>query len=214
MPQASGLNGHVLMLNAHYVALRVVTVRRALSLLFKRDVDDAPGAEVVHVEDNRYLSYNFDDWCELSEFRREFQPADFDWIKTVRFDLAVPRIIRVLEYARFPRQPVKLNRRNIFARDRNLCQYCGRRFSTSELSLDHVIPRSQNGPNTWENIVCACLKCNVRKGGRTPARAGMKLITKPVKPSSSPVLSFNLSDAKYRSWQHFLDHAYWNVELK
>ncbi len=202
------------MLNAHYVALRVISVRRALSLLFKRDVDDLPSAEVVHVEDNRYVSYNFEDWCELSEFQREFEPAKFDWIRTVRFDLAVPRIVRVLEYSKVPRQPVKLNRRNIFARDRNLCQYCGRKFSTSELSLDHVIPRSQNGPNTWENIVCACLKCNVRKGGRTPERAGMKLITKPVRPASSPVLSFQLSDTKYSSWQHFLDHAYWNVELK
>jgi 5-methylcytosine-specific restriction endonuclease McrA len=196
------------------VALRVISARRAISLLFKRRRDDAPAAEIVHVEDDRYVSYNFEDWCELSEFQREFEPAKFDWIRGVRFDLAVPRIIRVLDYNRVPRQPVKLNRRNIFARDKNMCQYCGRKFSTSELSLDHVIPRSQNGPNTWENIVCCCLKCNVRKGGRTPSRAGMKLINKPVKPARSPVVSIKLSDHKYRSWQHFLDQAYWNVELK
>ena len=104
----------------------------------------------------------------------------------MRFELAVPRIIRLLFYDRLPRQAVKFNRRNIFARDRNRCQYCGKRFPTSELSLDHVVPRSRGGEATWENIVCCCVKCNVRKGGRTPEEAGMKLITEPVKPKRSP----------------------------
>ncbi len=202
------------MLNAHYAALRIISAKRALSLLFKTDASDEPMAEVVHVEDGKFMSYNFADWQELSEFRREFEPAKHDWIRTVRFDLAVPRIIRVLSYSRVPRQPVKLNRRNIFARDHNMCQYCGKRLPTSELSLDHLIPRSQNGPTTWENIVTCCLKCNVRKGNRTPERAGMKLLNKPVRPSSSPVLRVKLSDDKYRSWRQFVNDAYWNVELK
>jgi 5-methylcytosine-specific restriction endonuclease McrA len=204
----------VLLLNAHYVALRIISVPRAFGLLFKTTRHEEPAAEIVHVEDNQFTSYNFADWCELSEYRREFEPAKFDWIRTVRFDLAVPRIVRVLTYHRVPRQPVKLNRRNIFARDCNRCQYCGRRFPTSELSLDHVVPRSQDGPNTWENIVCACLKCNVRKGGRTPSQARMKLITKPVRPVRSPVLSLKLDESKYHSWQQFLDQVYWNVELR
>ena len=202
------------MLNAHYVALRVTTVRRALSLLFKRTHQDQPIAEIVHVEDGRYLSYNFEDWRELSAFQREFEPDKFDWIRTVRFDLAVPRIIRVFSYSRVPRHKIKLNRRNIFARDHGRCQYCGGRFSTSELSLDHVIPRSQNGPMTWRNVVCCCLKCNVKKGGRTPERAGMKLVAEPIEPARSPVLSIKLTDRRYHSWRHFVDEAYWNVELK
>ena len=202
------------MLNAHYVALRVTTVRRALSLLFKETHRNQPMAEIVHVEDGRYLSYNFEDWCELSEFQREFEPDKFDWIRTLRFDLAVPRIIRVFTYSRVPRHQVKLNRRNIFARDHGRCQYCGKRFPTSALSLDHIIPRSHDGPMTWQNIVCCCLKCNVKKGGRTPERAGMRLITEPVEPARSPVLSVKLSDRRYHSWRHFVDEAYWNVELK
>ena len=76
------------------------------------------------------------------------------------------------------------------------------------------MPRSQNGVNTWENIVCCCVKCNVRKGGRTPKGAGMKLITEPVRSKRSPVLHIKLSNAKYHSWRQFLDQAYWNVELK
>ena len=76
------------------------------------------------------------------------------------------------------------------------------------------IPRSNGGPTTWENIVCSCVSCNVRKGGRTPGEAGVKLVRKPAKPRFSPVMHLALSSAKYHSWKQFLDVAYWNVELK
>jgi 5-methylcytosine-specific restriction endonuclease McrA len=211
---SAALDGNVLLLNAHYAALRVVSVRRAFTFLFKRDDQERPVAEIVHVEDGRYVSYDFDDWTALSAFKREFEPADHDWIRTVRFDLVVPRIIRVLSYSKLPRQDVKFNRRNIFARDINTCQYCGKRFSTCDLSLDHVVPRSQGGPATWENMVCACHKCNVRKGGRTPHEASMHLIREPVKPRRNPVVHIKLTDGRYASWRQFLDRAYWDVELK
>ena len=85
---------------------------------------------------------------------------------------------------------------------------------TTELSLDHVTPKSQGGKSTWENIVCCCVRCNVRKGGRTPEQAHMHLITKPVKPKRSPVINIRLADERYQSWKQFLDNAYWTVELK
>lgn len=202
------------MLNAHYVALRVINARRAFSLLFKHDHHEQPLAEVVSVEDGQYVSYDFDDWRELSELRRQFEPAKHDWVRTVRFSIVVPRIIRVLGYRKLPRQEIKFNRRNIYARDQNRCQYCGHRFSTSELSLDHVVPRSRGGDNSWQNVVACCVTCNVRKGGRTPQEAGLHLIHPAVKPHRSPVVNISLSRSKYSSWQQFLDHAYWNVELK
>ncbi|MCA9222412.1 MAG: HNH endonuclease, partial [Planctomycetales bacterium] len=154
-PSATSLN--VLVLNRHYLAVRIINVRRAFTLLFKEL------AEVIHVEDGKYASYDFTEWCDLSQLAREFEPQQHDWIRTVRFDIAVPRIIRLAFYDRLPRQEVKFNRRNLFARDSNRCQYCGNKFPTSELSLDHVVPRSQGGGATWENIVCACVKCNIRK---------------------------------------------------
>jgi 5-methylcytosine-specific restriction endonuclease McrA len=132
----------------------------------------------------------------------------------VNFHIAVPRIIRLLFYDRLPRTDVKFNRRNIFARDKNKCQYCGKHFPTSELSLDHVIPRTQGGKTTWENIVCACAACNVKKGGQIPREAGMKLIKKPTKPRHNPLVHVHLGHRRYRSWKQFLDHAYWSVELK
>jgi len=208
------LNANVLVLNKFYQAIRVVNVRRAFSLLC-RDM-----AEVIHIEASadgmvgKWQNFNFESWRELSQLKAEFEPEQHDWIHTVRFQIAVPRIIRLLVYEKLPRQDVKFNRRNIYARDSSRCQYCGRRNPTSELSLDHVVPKSQGGKSTWENIVCCCVKCNVKKGGRTPEQARMRLISKPVKPRRSPVINIRLADARYSSWRQFLDTAYWTVELK
>ncbi len=204
----NGLDCNVLVLNKHYMAIRIVGVRRAFSLLFREL------AEVVSFEQDRYSNYDFENWCELSQLRRNFEPDVHDWISTVNFHIAVPRIIRLLFYDRLPRNQVKFNRRNIFARDKNSCQYCGKRYATSELSLDHVVPRSLGGRAIWENIVCACTKCNSRKGGRTPYQAGMKLIVKPARPSHNPLVHVHLGHQRYKSWKQFLDHAYWSVELK
>jgi 5-methylcytosine-specific restriction endonuclease McrA len=204
----SGLDCNVLVLNKHYMAIRIIGARRAFSLLFREL------AEVVSVEQDKYSNYDFHSWCEVSQFKRNFEPDGHDWISTVNFHIAVPRIIRLLFYDRLPRTEVKLNRRNIFARDKNRCQYCGKRQPTRELSLDHVIPRSMGGKAMWENIVCACARCNVKKGGRTPKQANMTLIQKPVKPKHNPLVHIHLGQQRYRSWQQFLDHAYWSVELK
>ncbi len=134
-------------------------------------------------------------------------------MRTVRSFIEVPRIIRLLGYDRLPRQRVKFNRRNVFARDENRCQYCGRRLTSGQLSLDHITPRSQGGPSTWENIVCACLPCNHRKGPRTPPEAGMPLLKDPVRPQTNPSLRRKLTYRKYRTWKVFLEHASWPIEV-
>lgn len=202
-----GLDCRVLVLNKHYMAIRIIRVRRAFSLLFRKQ------AEVISYDQGMYSNHDFESWRQLSELKQAFEAEDHDWISTVNFDIVVPRIIRLLFYDRLPRKPVKLNRRNIYARDRNLCQYCGKKYSTPELSLDHIIPRSMGGKTTWENIVCACTKCNVKKGGRNPRQAHMTLIVKPVKPKRNPVVNVHLNHQRYRSWKQFLDNAYWSVEL-
>jgi 5-methylcytosine-specific restriction endonuclease McrA len=203
------LEASVLVLNKMFLAVHVISVRRAFCLLCKEL------AEVVSLEGDRFTTYDFTSWRELSAFRDQFfGEEDDDWVRTVNSEIRVPRVIRLLGYDKLPKQTVKFNRRNIFARDHNLCQYCGKKYPTAELSLDHVVPRSQGGLNTWENIVCACVACNVRKGGRTPKQAHMTLIRKAEKPKRSPVLNLKLTQKKYRSWQAFLDNAYWDVELK
>ena len=205
----SALDASVLVLNKLFMAVHIISVRRAFCLLCK-DL-----AEVVSMEDGQFNTYDFTSWREVSEYRaRNFRQADDDWVRTSSTEIQVPRIIRLTGYDRLPRQTVKFNRRNIFARDNNQCQFCGKKFPTSELSLDHVTPRSQGGQTTWENIVCACVACNVRKGGRTPREAGLALIRKPEKPKRSPMLNLKLTQGKYQSWKSFLENAYWSVELK
>lgn len=206
--QSAALSASVLMLNRLYMAVRVVSAKRALSLVY------CDQAEVVSVEDGQFLSYDFSNWVEVSAAKASFEPEQHDWIHTVRFQVAVPKIVRLLGYDRLPRADVKLNRRNLFARDNSTCQYCGKRFPPGELSVDHVTPRSQGGTTCWDNVVCACVRCNVKKGGRTPEQARMHLIVKPKRPRRSPILTIKLSDSKYASWRQFLDFAYWNVELK
>ncbi len=203
------LDASVLVLNKMFMAVHVISVRRAFCLLCK-DL-----AEVVTFEDGQFLTYDFSSWAEVSAFKASHVRAeDDDWIRTPSAEIQAPRVVRLLGYDKVPRQTVKFNRRNIFARDHNQCQYCGKKFVLSELSLDHVTPRSQGGQTTWENIVCACVDCNVRKGGRTPRQANLSLIRKPEKPKRSPVLNLKLTQRKYQSWQSFLDNAYWSVELK
>ena len=204
----SSLTSSVLVLNRSFVAVHVTNVRRAVTLLFRQL------AEVVHIEQGQFAAHSLESWRELSQLRSAFRSPDEDWVRGVGFDLQAPRVIRLVACDRGPRQGLRFNRRNVFARDGNQCQYCGRGFPTSELSLDHVVPRSRGGITSWENIVCACVGCNVRKGGRTPHEARMQLIRQPVKPRRSPLLSVKLGNPKYESWRSFVDSAYWTVDLR
>ena len=191
---------NVLALNRTYLAIHVISVRRAFCLLCKGM------AEVVNIEDGTYMSYDFEGWREISELRIALEDLEDndDWIAAVNFSIQVPRVIRLLHYDRVPKNHVKFSRRNIFLRDGNLCQYCEKSFNSHHLSLDHVTPRSRGGKTTWENIVCACRKCNVRKGGRTPQEAGMALYRNPAKPKRNPVLSHQLGSTKYSCWKNFI----------
>ncbi|MGD9790291.1 MAG: HNH endonuclease [Phycisphaerales bacterium] len=219
------LASRVLVLNRHYVAIRVISARRAFCLLMREIAEiihveqtpartDHAGAVIEGTESTRFINYDFATWADMASLQQEFERDRHDWVRTPRLEIAVPRIIRLLGYDRFPEQIVKLNRRNLFARDRNHCQYCGKHFPTSDLSIDHVLPRTQGGGDSWENLVCACIRCNAKKGGRTPEQASMKLIRRPERPKRSPVIALRLGNEKYRSWKAFLDHAYWDVELR
>jgi 5-methylcytosine-specific restriction endonuclease McrA len=91
----------------------------------------------------------------------------------------VPSVIRLLAYRHIPQQSRALSRKNILLRDRNTCQFCGRIFPSSELTLDHVVPRSRGGRSSWENLVACCYRCNNSKGDRTPEEAGFQLARRP-----------------------------------
>ncbi len=193
----------VLVLNRLWQAVNVCSVRRALCLLFQNH------AQVVLGDQNgNFATFNFGEWQDLSE--REPHPES---IKTVSMRIRVPRVIVLAVFDKLPRKEVKFTRHNVFERDRNTCQYCGRHFERKDLNLDHVVPRDRGGPTSWENIVCSCIPCNTRKSNRTPHEAGMRLIATPRKPKWRPFVEISVGVRCHDSWRHFIDIAYWNVEL-
>lgn len=193
------LDSPVLVLNRGFNALALTDVRRGFTLFYK--------GHVRAVLPN-YTTYDWGEWCEIPVMAN-----DRDVVATPSLRLKVPRVLQLTSCDRHPRQDVRFSRHNLYARDGSRCQYCGRRFPTAELSLDHVVPLSRGGKTDWDNVVCACLKCNVRKGNRTPDEAGMVLVKVPVRPKPSP-LGFLSPQRIHPDWRNFLDVAYWTVELR
>lgn len=121
-------------------------------------------------------------------------------IRTVDSEFLYPSVIRLKRYIRIPYSNIVLSRRNVMKRDRHTCQYCGVK---SDLTLDHVLPRSRGGEDSWENLVTACNTCNVRKGNRTPVEAGMKLETDPYRPIHITFFQ-NLMNGVQEHWKPYL----------
>ena len=165
---------------------------------------------VAHALDTEYQLFDFSSWAELSASLGE------DAIKTSSHLIRIPRILVLQAYDRMPIGRIRFSRRNIFVRDNDRCQYCGDKFHRKDLSLDHVLPRSQGGVTTWENIVASCIPCNSIKGGRTPAQAGIKLLRPAKKPTWSELRTLIGPCLRFREWLPFMnpvDAAYWNTEL-
>ena len=171
---------HALLLNASFEPLKVVDWQKAITLLFQGKV------EVV------------------ANYERE--------IHSVSFTIKMPSVIRLLRYIKIKRRVdyVPFSRANIYARDEHTCQYCGEAFASGDLTFDHVVPVAQGGRKDWENIVTCCVTCNRKKGGRTPAEAGMHLQRTPKRPESAPAIRIKFSHNAPESWR---DYLYWNVEL-
>ena len=195
------LNSGVLVLNRAFLPIHVTNVKRAFRMVYM---------DIARVVDEQYRTFDFDSWKDLSVAIHE------DHIGLVDRVIKVPRVIILTGYDRVPKRRVRFNRYNIYARDNNTCQYCGLKRPKKDLNLDHVIPRSRGGKSTWENVVCSCLKCNRKKGGRVPKEAGLKLIRKPNRPAWTPSADFSLGGLVHKEWKpfvSFVDASYWNTEL-
>jgi 5-methylcytosine-specific restriction endonuclease McrA len=117
----------------------------------------------------------------------------------------LPLVIRLLYYVKIPHKDIPLTRRNVMHRDNYTCQYCGKK---NDLTIDHVIPRSRGGKDVWDNVVVACLRCNVSKGSRTPKEAEMDLKSKPCRPFNFIHFELSkqnhLSAREYEQWRKYL----------
>ena len=120
----------------------------------------------------------------LSKGKAELLENHRGEVHTVSKVVDVPSIIRLIYLVKRPYAPRKLSKKEIFLRDQYTCQYCGKK--SQEMTLDHVVPRRQRGPHTWENVVAACPPCNLRKAGRTPEEANMRLSREPKVPQPNP----------------------------
>lgn len=196
--QCGVLERPTLVLNRQWMPVNIAPVARALTLLWNES------ALVVDPDDFRM--YNWADWAKMAP--REGEP----FIRSVSFRLRVPEVLALTKHDRPRSNAVTFCRRNVFKRDHSTCQYCGCQPGSEELTIDHVIPRSQNGRTTWENCVLACVACNARKANRTPDQAGMKLRRPPFRPTWKPL--YGLNTTRIESWSRFLSEAYWTVTLE
>ncbi len=191
------LNRPTLVLNRNWQAIHVTPVHRALVMLWNDT------AKIVDPRD--YQLYDWQDWSRMVPDRDEL------FIQSARQRVRVPEVIALTRYDALPKRKVTFSRRNVFKRDKMMCQYCGKRPGTEDLTIDHVVPRAQGGQSNWTNCVLACFDCNARKANRTPAQAKMKLLNEPVRPAWKPVYADRIQN--FESWSKFISDAYWAVEL-
>ncbi|MEC9095234.1 MAG: HNH endonuclease [Planctomycetota bacterium] len=192
-----GLHSQVLLLNRFYMAMQIISGRQAFILLCRE------AAEVIDVEEKQFYTYSFELWQELSLLRLE-ENLLANWIRSSRQKIEVPKVIRLTNYEKIPKTTLRFSRKNLYLRDNRQCQYCGKQLSFSQLSLDHVKPRSKGGDTSWENIVCSCTQCNTRKGCRTPQEASMQLLSKPARPHPFASVKMEPEHENLAAWQPFL----------
>lgn len=139
--------------------------------------------------------------------------AEYDAVvRAVSLVIKVPAVIRHRAAHRRHATPVKFSRANIYARDNYRCQYCNKKCSIDELTYDHVVPRSQGGRTTWDNIVSCCYACNREKANRTPAAAGLVLRTTPSRPTWIRAVEIRVSARSIPdAWR---DYVYWTGEVE
>ena len=126
-------------------------------------------------------------------------------LRAVSWSVQMPSVVRLVRFVKRRRIRIAMTRQNVLLRDDYQCQYCLKHFPAKELTRDHVVPRSQGGPMTWENIVAACVSCNSDKGGRTPKEAKMKLKRTPVRPEGLLTkYTLHLGAKTEDSWEDFL----------
>lgn len=192
----------VLVLNKNFFPVHITWWQEAMTLLV---------TERASVVDHDYRTYSFDNWKELSKM---IENHPHGYIHTPSMRIAIPDVIVLRKWDRLPPGNVKFTRKNIYHHYKNRCCYCGKRYDTSKLNLDHVIPRSKGGMTNWSNIVLSCIPCNQKKRNRTPKEANMTMEYTPNAPKWKPCHVFSLKGpAINSSWQKFIDTVYWNSEI-
>src|SRR5690349_8826898 len=184
----------VLVLNRNWQAINVRTPQEAFCMMA---TNVATGLEIEGEEFIRPVTW--DEWITLP-----IRPQD-NAVHTVRGEIRVPTVIVAVNFARVPKKRPKLCAKTIRERDGNRCQYTGKLLKPDEGSLDHVLPRSRGGADTWENLVWSSEDVNTRKGNRLPHEAGLRLLSVPRAPKELPVSALIRNAHDVAEWKLFLN---------
>jgi len=216
---AALMDSRVLVLNTNWRPIDVTTVWKAIMKVM--------GGRAMFIDPLSHVTYEWEDW--VLNWDDAINKAKIDQERVIPvggiFQMLAPEVIVCTEYEgmgyRVTKRRPKFSRHNVYRRDRNKCQYCGNKFKTDELTLDHVIPKSKGGEMTWENIALACIPCNAKKDNRTPKQAGMMLIREPYRPTADDLrmnpmerLRRKVGSVESRTWEQFLGKMYWTCELR
>jgi len=206
----------VLVLNRAWLPVDVVSVMDAITKVFNE--------RALCVDPKTYQTFDWETWILNWEDAIRFAKVEEGKVlHSPRMSMVVPEVILHTTHkpgAKNAKVRPKFSRRNVYVRDGHRCQYCGKRFRSEELNIDHVKPVSRGGKTTWTNTVLSCVPCNDKKANRTPEEAGMRLLKEPHVPSAEEVRRGYLHrvvsriSTKPLSWEAFLGELYWTVELK
>jgi 5-methylcytosine-specific restriction endonuclease McrA len=133
--------------------------------------------------------------------RAETVESGDGWAASARDRYRLPSVVRLGRFVRRPRQEIRLTRQNVLRRDGHICAYCG--TAAGPMTIDHVIPRSEGGGDSWENLVCACIPCNSRKAGRSPRQSRMPLLRQPRRPTFLSFIQHAVTMPDHR-WRPYL----------
>lgn len=210
------------MLNSEWRPINVLPTLKAVMKVFS--------GRALFLDPESFRTYDFESWVvEWDDAVRCAKIASGRVMPLAGASLVLPEVVVCTEYRGLgykidKRRKPKFSRKNLFLRDRCICQFCGKKFPTNELTMGHVIPKSKGGDVSWTNIVLACVPCNHGMADRTPEQAGMKLIRKPFVPSNEDLrlspgdrIRMQITSRPPKTWEQFLgkmmNTMYWNVEL-
>lgn len=196
-------NAPVLILDKTYAPVKVGKTKDAICALFSGK------AQVI---DQDYNLYDFYEWCEFTKQNKSNENILKRYSKTInspKFSLFVPHTIYVPIVCKNPilrgrKKHFKYTRKGVFKRDNLKCQYCGELGTKNSMTLDHVIPRSRGGGNSYENVVTCCMPCNAKKGNFLVSELGWKLLSSPKQPSWVSYIGANWPDVYRQEWEKFL----------
>jgi len=186
----------ILALNKSYIPIRLISYQSAIGKLYCEQ------CEFIYIKDNNWEGLNWNQWLEASE-KREWDSST-SFIHTIKQRFAIPKVIRYTKYDKIPKVTFRLSRQAIYNRDNWTCYICGEEFSEGKLSIDHVVPTSRGGKNSWENMITCCKNCNYKKGDKLLSELGIKPKFLPHKPTISNIQKLkNSVSIVYPEWKLF-----------